>query len=703
MPDVDEFGPFKADAAKLHLRTSDRQLFGPVPLSTLRHWAAEGRVSGGDEVSHDQTLWVRVESLPDLKLVWNGARPDGSPFGPFNLLAVPLLVQRGLIGPHSYLRNCTTGKQLAVDALLRLENRDLQDGALLSTPPPVHAESASSEMAAGFPPPPGVGVADNLMQQKLQESLASMEAQISSVTAKLDAAREENSALQTQARLRLDASRLQEQEFIRQNSETQDGLRRELEQERSLRTEAARRSEEEVGALREEISELQRRLAASGAETAKLQDELLARKLELYSGEEARSEREQQLEKQLGDEKERHAATAQDIAEIEVRRGELERSLAELRQTRETEASDASQRLQQLEQTILALEARQSEIAAVRASAQELERRTSESMARIEAAESQTRAASARLEKLQSAADSAERERSRLAEEEGRRDVERSAEHAREAAQKEALLARVHDLEEESGSSVSLLEQVRLELEDQRRKCKELKESAAAAQAGAAELDELKRALADERAAGEAARAAAAAAEEEGRRKLSEAESRREQARAELAAQQAAASKFREESEQRAQELQEKAASVSSSFVPASWYLKIDEASVFGPIVLADLQSWTTEGRIGPQHLVSRDQQQWGPASDLPELGMDWMVSLPDGTAFGPLSLGAIRTLVKDGTVTADARIAHRTTQEAWTAERLMNPAVFEMQLENERLAGQVRSLEARRRGGGKS
>jgi hypothetical protein len=52
---------------------------------------------------------------------------------------------------------------------------------------------------------------------------------------------------------------------------------------------------------------------------------------------------------------------------------------------------------------------------------------------------------------------------------------------------------------------------------------------------------------------------------------------------------------------------------------------------------------------------------------------MDWMVSLPDGTAFGPLSLGAIRTLVKDGTVPADAKVAHRSTQEAWTAERLMN------------------------------
>lgn len=597
MPDADEFGPFKAEAAKLHLRSSDGQVFGPVPLSTLRHWAAEGRVTAGDEVSHDGALWVRVETLPDLKLEWNGESPNGSPFGPFNLLAVPHLVQRGLIGPHSYLRNRASGKQLAVDALLRLENRDVHDGALLSTPPPIHAESAGDGMTAGDPLAPGLRAADERLQQELREKLASAEDQCRALRAELD---------------------------------------------------GARQNEEEIRALRQEIQELQHGLSSLGAEKAELQNELLAREVEIHSREEACSERERQLLKQIDVDKHR--------------RDEMERTLEELSLTREAELRDDAQRQQQLEQTTVALDACQREIAPARAAARDLERRTNEALARIEAAESQAQAAAAQLEGLQSLADETQRLKARLAEMESRKEVEQTARRSDESAQQEALRARMRDLEEESTNSTALLEQLRRELDEQRHKCKGLKAASATAEAGAAEIVELKRVLADERVAGETARANAEAAAEEGRRRLSEAESQCERLRAELASQQAAANKFREESERKDRELAEKASAARPSVAEASWYLKTDETSVFGPIVIDDLRNWTTEGRIGPQHLVSRDQQQWVPASDLPELGMDWMVSLSDGTAFGPLSLGAIGTLVKDGAVPADAKITHRSS-----------------------------------------
>ena len=81
-----------------------------------------------------------------------------------------------------------------------------------------------------------------------------------------------------------------------------------------------------------------------------------------------------------------------------------------------------------------------------------------------------------------------------------------------------------------------------------------------------------------------------------------------------------------------------------------------------GPITLTEMRAWASECRIGPDHQVSSNGQDWTPAPDLAELAMRWHVRLVDGTLYGPLSILAVRYLIEDGAVAADAEVTHRIT-----------------------------------------
>jgi hypothetical protein len=98
----------------------------------------------------------------------------------------------------------------------------------------------------------------------------------------------------------------------------------------------------------------------------------------------------------------------------------------------------------------------------------------------------------------------------------------------------------------------------------------------------------------------------------------------------------------------------------------------LGEGDVFGPVTLTALEEWAGECRIGPGHLASRDQREWTPVEDLSALGMDWMVTLEDGTAFGPVHPLAVQQLVQDGVVAAGSPATHKATGETATVEDLL-------------------------------
>ena len=113
-------------------------------------------------------------------------------------------------------------------------------------------------------------------------------------------------------------------------------------------------------------------------------------------------------------------------------------------------------------------------------------------------------------------------------------------------------------------------------------------------------------------------------------------------------------------------------------------FLKRNDGSVYGPVDLATLQLWVTDGRVAADDQISEDQKTWTPASDATELFMDWNIVLHDGSIYGPVHLLALRDLIQDGTVARHTKIRHKHSGE----ERMAFEALlFELMKSEARLS----------------
>ena len=111
-----------------------------------------------------------------------------------------------------------------------------------------------------------------------------------------------------------------------------------------------------------------------------------------------------------------------------------------------------------------------------------------------------------------------------------------------------------------------------------------------------------------------------------------------------------------------------------------NWYLKRIDGEVYGPVGLPTLQQWATDGRVAPDDKISADQEKWAPASDFPELSMEWKVELRDGSAYGPIHLLALRDLIHDGSVSRRAKIKHKQSGEEVVACEALIFELIEME-----------------------
>ena len=103
------------------------------------------------------------------------------------------------------------------------------------------------------------------------------------------------------------------------------------------------------------------------------------------------------------------------------------------------------------------------------------------------------------------------------------------------------------------------------------------------------------------------------------------------------------------------------------------WYLRLDDNSIYGPVPLSDIKGWAAECRLGPDHEVSTDKKKWIPARNIHALQMEWMITLVDGTEYGPINKLALQYLLNDGVVAVDANIVNRITGEIITIDGLQN------------------------------
>ena len=84
--------------------------------------------------------------------------------------------------------------------------------------------------------------------------------------------------------------------------------------------------------------------------------------------------------------------------------------------------------------------------------------------------------------------------------------------------------------------------------------------------------------------------------------------------------------------------------------------MKMNDGTVYGPADLNRLQTWTREGRVAPSSQISSDRKSWIPASQMPELGMEWVVEVEQGQYYGPFHPDVVRDLIAQKRVPASAR-----------------------------------------------
>jgi len=103
-----------------YLRIPGGKIYGTFPLATFREWAAQGRVAPDNEVSQDREDWQPVHALEGIGMHWTVLLKNGNEYGPFNILATPILVERGIITRGSVVENKATGKRIPVAQLLKI-------------------------------------------------------------------------------------------------------------------------------------------------------------------------------------------------------------------------------------------------------------------------------------------------------------------------------------------------------------------------------------------------------------------------------------------------------------------------------------------------------------------------------------------------------------------------------------------------------
>jgi hypothetical protein len=96
------------------------------------------------------------------------------------------------------------------------------------------------------------------------------------------------------------------------------------------------------------------------------------------------------------------------------------------------------------------------------------------------------------------------------------------------------------------------------------------------------------------------------------------------------------------------------------TFQQDAWRIRIAPGTVYGPVPLSELLAWTIQSRVAPEHDVSCGDGPWRKARDVPELGMEWSVTLEDGSSYGPLNILTVQRLMRDRLLAPDAKLSRR-------------------------------------------
>lgn len=323
--------------AKRYLKTPDGALHGPLSVEDLCKRAVQNRIPPGSTVSIDGAAWSPAEVIEELKMEWDAKCVDGRTAGPFNLLAIPLLVQDGTLVPGDTLVNRVSNRSVQVRDLLKpgttvVRNKPASQGEKGAAESVPAGNSTQQELfvppAAASQPPSPVDVgqaADNSAKLRLP--------------GKTSGTRDLGAGSQV-ARLK---------ESLANKTEEAEKLKGALDQEKLRHAETRRVSEFHGKLLKDRIKGLeaeQRDLSAHLADALRDADKL--RQNDATSGTDARS-REAELARHNAELEKTLKSSSAETARVKTALDQEKALHAELLRQREQEGKQLKDRIKGLE------------------------------------------------------------------------------------------------------------------------------------------------------------------------------------------------------------------------------------------------------------------------------------------------------------------------------------------------------------------
>lgn len=103
----------------------------------------------------------------------------------------------------------------------------------------------------------------------------------------------------------------------------------------------------------------------------------------------------------------------------------------------------------------------------------------------------------------------------------------------------------------------------------------------------------------------------------------------------------------------------------SASTAVPTWRVRNEDGQIFGPADQRTLLKWSRDGRIGPDHTLSRDGREWLPAPSLEPLEMDWIAEIKPGSFYGPIHRQHLERMIADGSLNGQSSTYRRRPPDA--------------------------------------
>lgn len=94
------------------------------------------------------------------------------------------------------------------------------------------------------------------------------------------------------------------------------------------------------------------------------------------------------------------------------------------------------------------------------------------------------------------------------------------------------------------------------------------------------------------------------------------------------------------------------------------WTLKKTDGQVFEDRTLEELVHWARSAQINPYDELSEDGQHWRKAFEFQQLEMEWIVTLNDGTEYGPTNVPTLLEFISVKLLAEDGIAVHRETRD---------------------------------------